>query len=289
MAMLLKQGELNFRSGYKRQTRWGLDEASVFMLESAGAPLVIATLVAGAPVSAMVLGLIMVALAITLLFFHLGNPQRAWMAVRNIRHSWLSRGTIVLGGFLGLGVLYLALRYWGALAAGVESPLRLVLVAAGVFIPLYPGLVLSASPSIPFWNSGLLPVLSLAQGLASAAMILLVLESADRGGAGAILASITLWLVVAHAVVTALYVAAMRRRSGAAAESVRVLLADQPLLFLFCGCGLGIAVPLAFALWLALAGALAAPALVAIALVRITGDLSLRCAFLAAGLFDPIV
>jgi formate-dependent nitrite reductase membrane component NrfD len=288
MTIWLKQGELNFRSGYKRQTRWGLSEASVFALESAGAPLVVAALAAGAPLSAMVLGLIMVALAVTLLFLHLGNPQRAWMAIRNIRHSWISRGTIVLGGFLGLGGLYVVLRFADALPADAEWPARYALLIAGVFIPLYPGLVLSASPSIPFWNSGLLPVLSFIQGAASAAIVWLALAR-EPDALGAPLAMIALWLVAAHAVVTALYLVAMRQRSGAAAQSVRLLITGEPFAFLLCGCGLAIALPLAVTAALALGGGMAAPALAATALARLAGDLALRHAFLKVGLFDPVI
>lgn len=289
MTTLLNQGELSFRSGFKRQTQWGVSEASVFTLESAGAPLVIAVLIAGAPTSAMVLGLVMVALAVLLLLLHLGNPQRAWRAIRNIRHSWISRGTIVLGGFLGLGALYVALDFMGVLPAVAERLARYGLILAGVFIPLYPGLVLSASPAIPFWNSGLLPVLSLIQGAASAAMICLALAAGETAVAGLSLAEITLGLIAAHAVASALYLAAMRQRGGAAAESVRVLIKNEPFLFLLCGCTLGIALPLAVTTWLALGGSLMMPALAAIALVRFGGDLALRHAFLKVGLFDPVI
>lgn len=288
MTMVLKQGVLNFRSGYKRQTRWGRSEASVFALESAGAPLVVATLATGAPLAAMVLGLVMVAAAITLLFLHLGNPQRAWMAIRNVRHSWISRGTLVLGGFVGLGAFYVLLRFAGAPSTGIEAPIRYMLYAAGVFIPLYPGLVLSASPAIPFWNSGLLPVLSLIQGVASAATIWLASASGDMA-AGVPLPLVVLWLVLTHAAVTALYLAAMQQRSGAAARSVRDLIAAQPLAFWACGCGLGLAVPLAVTLWLALSGPLPLAVVAAAALARFAGDLALRHAILKAGMFDPVI
>jgi len=284
MTALLKQGSLSFRSGYKQQTRWGISEAGVFTLECAGAPLVLASLVGTAPESTMLLGLAMVGLAIVLLFLHLGHPRRAWMAVRNVRHSWISRGTLALGGFLGLGVLYAALRAGSTLPAGAELPIRWALVVTGLFIPLYPGLVLSSSPAIPFWNSGLLPVLSFVQGFATAACLLPALAAP-----AAPIADLATGLVIAHAIVIALHLGAMSRRGGAAARSVRLLLVEEPALFLAAGCGLALALPLASAAWLMLGGQAPESALVAVALCRLAGDLALRQAFLKAGLFDPVV
>ena len=71
--------------------------------------------------------------------------------------------------------------------------------------------------------------------------------------------------------------------------AVRFLVTGQRWLFLLCGCGLGIALPLAFVLWLAHGGSVTMPGLTAMALARLAGDLSLRHAFLKAGLFDPII
>lgn len=289
MTVLLKQGTLSFRSGYKRQTRWGLSEATVFALECAGAPLVLATLLGAAPASSMLLGLAMVALAIVFLLLHLGHPWRAWMAVRNVRHSWISRGTLALGGFLSLAVLYFTLRAYNALPAEAEAPARWVLVIAGLFIPLYPGLVLSSSPSIPFWNSGLLPVLSFVQGFATAAFMLLALATPDATIAGLTITDLSAGLVIAHVIVTALYLGAMNRRGGAAARSVRLLLIEEPVPFFATGCVLAMALPLAFVLWLMLDGQAPTSALVVLALCRFAGDLALRQAFLKVGLFDPVI
>ncbi len=44
---------------------------------------------------------------------HLGNPQRAWKAVRMWKHSWLSREILTMGGFMGLVHLYLIAMYFG--------------------------------------------------------------------------------------------------------------------------------------------------------------------------------
>ncbi len=329
MRNYLVQGKLSFRVGYKLQTRWGLIESVVFALESLGAALFALSLLAddGGRASAwgMVAGATLVAAAVALLFAHLGHPSRAWKAVRNLRTSWVSRGTLVLGGFVGLSALYLAGLTTGMLAenSAWAGMLRLVLLAACVFIPLYPGLVLSSSPAIPFWNSGLLPVLSLAAGVGSAVLGLLALRllmpgivvadgslspamaavmAASEGTARLALAGAGFGWLLVYSVLLALYLAAMHRRGGAARESVRHLLRDRRMLFIGGGCIAGIAVPLVLLMLLAatsitvthgIEGLGTDPAGMLLAtlaaLSRIGGDLALRHAFMRVGMFDPVV
>lgn len=290
MQRYLRQGELNFAVGYKLQTRWGATEAAVFTLECAGAALFAGSLLLEELRIGMVAGIALVALAIVLLLAHLGNSRRAWKAILNMRHSWISRGTLVLGGFVAFGVAYLVLRGWAGLDQGspAMSALRWVLLAAAVFIPIYPGLVLSASPAIPFWNSGLLPVLSFASGTASALALLLALATGQREGFVQHLAWIQVWLLVALALILAVYVLVMASRGAAAAESAGYLLRGHPGLFAVAGCGLGIGLPLLLTLWIATGGGVAS-ALALAAIARVAGDLALRYALLKVGMFNPVV
>jgi Fe-S-cluster-containing dehydrogenase component len=46
------------------------------------------------------------AAALTLSTAHLGRPERAWRALRNLRTSWLSREVLLVSAFLALGGLY---------------------------------------------------------------------------------------------------------------------------------------------------------------------------------------
>lgn len=283
-----QQGKLHFAPGFKLQTRWGMNEAVIFTLEGAGGSLVAASLLVGGPLAAVALGTGMVALAIVLLLMHLGHPLRAWRAILNVRGSWVSRGTLVLGSFVALGALRTIAEPLGLLdqGAALASLIAWLLVAGGIFIALYPGLVLSASSAIPFWNSGLLPVLSLAQGTTSGVLLLLAF-----GGPGVDdprLLTAGVWLLVAQTVLLGLYVASMLRRGGAGAESSTYLLRGHPLLFAAASCGLGIALPLALLAAAAFGyGGIAALALAALA--RLAGDLALRRAFLKVGMFDPVI
>ncbi len=164
MTSYLRQGTLRFVPGYKLQTLWGRSEATVFALECAGAPLVALAIHSGAGLAALATGLAMVSVAIVLLLLHLGHPLRAWRAILNVRHSWISRGTVALGSVVVLGTFYLALSASAGATGSLASTLGILLACLGLFVGAYPGLVLSSSPAIAFWNSGLLPVLSLLQG-----------------------------------------------------------------------------------------------------------------------------
>jgi hypothetical protein len=65
------------------------------------------------------------AAALALSTWHLGRPARAWRAVRNFRHSWLSREIALVGAFLGLGAVSL-------LAAPQNRPLAWAVALAGL-------------------------------------------------------------------------------------------------------------------------------------------------------------
>ena len=285
----LRQGRPDFSVGYKLQTRWGAMEAAIFTLECAGAALFALATWAGERLPAMAAGVALVAAAIILLLLHLGHPRRAWRALRKVRTSWISRGTVVLGGFVALGTIYIVLRQAGAIefSTSLAAGVRWTLLAACAFILVYPGLILSASPAIPFWDSGLLPVLSAASGAASGAVLYSVFTILPGSEATAAMPpALSSGLLVALAVLAAIYVASMRQRGGTAAESVNCLMSAQLALFLGGGGLVGVVVPLLFA-----GGALGSgeAAVMIAAGGRLGGDFALRYALLKVGMFSPVV
>ncbi len=67
-------------------------------------------------------------------FFHLGHPSRGWKAIKNFKHSWLSREVVFLPLFVGLAFMFLL-----GLIVDV-SPiflLSIALLASGASIGLY--------------------------------------------------------------------------------------------------------------------------------------------------------
>lgn len=288
MSRYLRQGTLKFVPGYKLQTRWGRSEATVFALECAGAPLIAMAIYTGAGFTALVTGLVMVCVAIVLLLMHLGHPRRAWRAILNVRYSWISRGTVALGSVVVLGALYLLLSGMSGTTGAVVAMIAVVLACLGVFVGAYPGLVLSSSPAIAFWNSGLLPVLSLLQGTSTAVLMVLAFLGQGVEASGTPGPWIAVSLLVALALTLALYISSMLQRGGAAAESACYLIKSHTLQFTLGACVVGIGLPLVLALWAALGGHVAAICMIA-AIARLGGDFALRHAFLKVGMYSPVI
>ncbi len=86
--------------------------------------------------------------------FHLGRPIAAWKAVRNLRHSWLSREVVLLSAYAALAAVAVPFADVAAGAAGVGI--------AGV----YASARLYIVPGRPAWNTPLTIVRFLATAAA---------------------------------------------------------------------------------------------------------------------------
>ena len=293
--IIIRQGRLDFSVAPKLQTVWGFREALVFYLEGLGATLFVAFMLLG-HLPAMVAGIALLIAAVVLLLSHLGHPFRAWMAIRNVRRSWISRGTVVISGFIGLGVVYVAIR----LVPGIEmsgwweASLRLALMLAGLFILFYPGFAMAASPAIPFWNSGLLPVLSMANGIASGGIAALAyLAATDMVLPATLSLDFFIWFQLTVlcflAVGTFTYMTTMRNGGAAASCSVTYLMTREAVLFWGMAIGLGLVVPIAIVALAASFGTAPVSLFWVAVAARLTGDVSLRYAFLKAGIYDAVL
>jgi len=292
---LSQQGRLDFSVRPKLQTIWGFREAAVFSLEGLSVTLFVASMFLNV-VPGMVVGIVLLITAVLLLLSHLGHPFRAWMAIRNIRRSWVSRGTVMIGAFIGLGTLYVGapLVLNLALADWLVSALELMLILAGIFILLYPGFAMAASPAIPFWSTGLLPVLSMVNGLASGGIVVLLTYLTLYGQPDARIGPLDAsWLQQAClallALITLVYMATMRTAGTAASLSVAYLVKREPLLFWVLAVGAGIVIPIA-TVTLTLNLHAAPLGLLWVGVVaRLLGDVCGRYAWLKAGIYDAVL
>lgn len=292
---LSQQGRLDFTVSPKLQTIWGFREAAVFALEGLSVTIFIAFMFLHI-VPGMVAGIVLLIMAVLLLLSHLGHPLRAWMAIRNFRRSWVSRGTVCIGGFIGLGTLYVGapLVLDLNLGGGLTNAIWLVLILAGIFILLYPGFAMAASPAIPFWSSGLLPVLSLANGLASGGMVVLLTYVAMTGQIDPSIGPVKVaWLqqscLFVLALITFVYMLTMRNAGTAANLSATYLLTQEPVLFWILAVGAGILLPIV-TIAVVLTAELAPVGLLWVGVVaRLVGDVCGRYAFLKAGIYDAVL
>ena len=170
----------------KPQTVWGVSHASWFFAMGIGGALYINRLVFGIELGrvygvivADLLSMIVIGIGGLILIADLGKPARVLRALMNPRTSWISIGAICDFVFLALAGLWAFCDLqWGGSHPFAYLPwagnstlggaFQIVAAVAAFIVVIYPGLVLAYSPSIPFWNTTLIPLQFLAFAFASA-------------------------------------------------------------------------------------------------------------------------
>lgn len=292
-ARVMQQGRPDFRVGVKLQSIWGFREGSVFSVEGVAATFMMLSATAGWLPGMFAAEIVMV-LAVVLLFSHLGNPWAAWRAIANIRRSWISRGTAVIGAFCGLGAAAIFLRFFDlGLPDFVPVAVYWLQLIASAFILFYPGFAMAASAGIPFWNTGMLPILSALSGLANGGACALVfadilaprwLETSSQPVA-------ELGLLAAIAICLIAFVSAAHRMGRAARLSGQRLIGHEKLLFWGVAVAVGLVVPVLTSTLLLLQPDLTGLTVILAlgALARVAGDIALRYAILKVGAYEALV
>ncbi len=235
----------------------------------------------------MYLGPATVGLGLVFLLADLGYPERAFHVFFTPSTSLLTLGSWAIVAFIACSVL--ALLVSGLLATPVTERIEAVLQALAtvfsVVVILYSGVYLSAFPSVPFLNHGLVAVVFVLSALSTGMAMLLVFGFVTRDGED-VPAGIPVCLRVDGVLLAAKAVALAALLLWAHWSDPASLSADALLtgrwagLFWFGVVGAGIAVPMAAEAWCA-----AHPRSLAYVIgagAAIGGGLCLRYAFLLA-------
>ena len=198
----------------------------------------LAGLTAGALWATVVGWLLIVLFKLPLHLLYLGRPLRFWRAIppftKAWKTSWLARGMFFSIVFAGTGfvqiVCWYVLRHGivTASAAGAVTVVSWIAsIIAGVFILLtgvYCGFAMSYCKSLPFWNTGFLPlvfvIMGVADGLALTMGISLVTHDLGVGT----LESWSRALLVVNALLIAGYLIQAYRKHSAAELSAQDLI-----------------------------------------------------------------
>jgi protein NrfD len=215
------------------------------------------------------------------LLAELGHPMRAWRAMAKPGTSWISRGMISVFLFIVLGFFYIAPSVsffswlpWNPSGYG-ERAIGTVAAICALLVTLYPGFVLSASPSIPFWNSPLLPILFFAQSLQGASAVVILFSPFPR------LLSLAAVLIILNLFLIAIHLWTLEHSGLAAKEAVRLLQCGSLGWIFNVGVVLmGMVFPLVVTLWMPSAVALASAFI-------LVGSLLFRYCVLKAGVYVP--
>ncbi len=97
------------------------------------------------------------------LMVDLGSPSKAVLAAMKPGTSWIARGTLIISVFMVLSFVHLILHQFTKFGATADGETIIDIIAiAGILFAIgtmaYTGILLSASKGIPFWRSGVVPV-----------------------------------------------------------------------------------------------------------------------------------
>ncbi len=287
-----------FTIGFRPQRVWTSLAAIDFFLGGTGAGAFLIAAYYGIR-EGTTLGLVAVALGAVALLTDLGTPERFWRAGSKVRVSWISRGVACTAVFVIFGVLYVSPDWVSGLpwnrASLVGQGVGVIAAIGAVGVMMYTGFLLSHSPSIPFWNTTLLPLLFASSALASGMATLFVMLPLVDGRTLDVTSVETMGiaLLATHVVFLWVYVLNMHSSTVAAKASVRLLVrGDLAVLFLPGVVLIGQIIPLVLTTAAYLAGdALAAQHLVLplAGILALIGSYLFRHCMLKAGLYAPVL
>lgn len=287
------QNATTYSTGVRFNHQLGILETLSFVGEGVGAALYITATLTGQPAIA-VLGIVFVVGAVAALGAHLGKPGRGWRAVRRLATSWVSRGVLMMSGFLGFATLSLAAAYIDVLGP-LQKPLTVMALIFAAVVIVYAGMLLRSMRAIRLWRGPFVPLSFSAHSLATA----LIIAWAMAPWLAAHLARLE-WLLpvgagclVLCSVLSAMHLLRVERSAGVKASIDRLFAGDLRNDFIWGAGVLGIVVPLAglIAFWSVTAslGHEATGALfVLVAICRLYGDFAYRNAVVLAGAYEPI-
>jgi formate-dependent nitrite reductase membrane component NrfD len=226
---------------------------------------------------------------------YLGKPERVWRAILRPQTSELSRGTILLGLFLITGVLQLApsLGYFNVLPWESSSLFfKVVMPILGLFVIIHGFLTLSIITALPFWNSAIVPVLSLASGIWVGTQIVMGL-SFGMGQKEALVAlePIVRLSLFSYVILTIFYFWNAKHSSLAAQQSLRLLTKGELAPLFYLGIVLiALIVPTLITTLIYAKPAPLTPELLYLRMAcAVFGDLTLRYCILKAARYFPLI
>jgi len=250
-----------------------------------------------------VFGWIMIAIfKLPLHLAYLGKPWRFWRSFPPFsnawRTSWFARGIVFTMIFLAFGVLQLIMQgliaYDVTDASGVVAANYVFMVLAGVFCVMtsvYCGFAMSYCKSVPFWNTGLLPIVFLFMGVADGLALVMAVGLVTGEDVIATAESATRIMLIINSLLILSYLVNANYQSTTAELSVRELIRGKLAWVFWLGIvALGIAVPFVISIVSYFSGAEATAGLLVFAIICHTiGAFSLKYGVLKVGIYRPLL
>jgi formate-dependent nitrite reductase membrane component NrfD len=249
-------------------------------------------------------GWIMIAIfKLPLHFLYLGKPWRFYKSFPPFSNawktSWFARGIVFTMIFLGFGAVQLVLQALVgynvvAFKSGAMDANYVFMVLAGIFgvlTAVYCGFAMSYCKSVPFWNTGLLPIVFLFMGVADGlALVMAVGLVAGQDVVGTAESATRIMLILNSLLIVA-YLVNANYQSETAELSVRRLITGHVAWVFWLGIViLGILVPFVISVASYFTGKEAATGLLVFAIICHTiGAFSLKYGVLKVGIYRPLL
>jgi len=213
----------------------------------------------------------------------LGAPQKAMLAGMKIGSSWIARGFWIISIFMILAFIHLVMHLT------MDGPAPAALSIAGILFAIgtmaYTGILLSASKGIPFWRSGVVPMVFVISALVTGHFMVMLLMGMFYGSAEVLaplqtMAAEAVGLVVLEVLVIIFFLQGAYKLPDPRESASRILRRPSFLIGYFT---LGLVVP-ALLMWMAVQATEPSVLLILLgALLGLIGGLILRQAILICG------
>ena len=277
--------------------------AEVF--SSLGTGLYLVSIIVGSWWGALIGWLVINLLKLPLHLIYLGKPLRFWRALppftRAWRTSWIARGFFFTTVFSGIGLVQLILGYYIKVNYGVLDPTVngiaiidfVVRITAGIFCILtavYCGFMMSFCKSVPFWNTGILPIVIMNAGIADGLALVIGIGLFTSDLDIPFLESMTRILLIVNIGLIGTYLLNSSYRSETAKLSVKRLVVGEVALSFWIGVViLGIMVPLTISIAGYFTKDISHSALYVAIITHTIGAFALKYCILKVGIYKPII
>jgi polysulfide reductase chain C len=250
-----------------------------------------------------IFGWIMIALfKLPLHLAYLGKPLRFWRSFPPFsnawRTSWFARGIVFTMVFLAVGAVQIVFEgligYGVTTGGGIWAANYVFMVLAGVFCVMtavYCGFAMSYCKSVPFWNTGLLPIVFLLMGVADGLALVMAVGLVTGQDVIGTAESVTRIMLIINSLLIVAYLVNANYQSATAELSVKELIRGHVAWVFWIGIALlGIIVPFAISVASYFTGREAATGLLVFAIVCHTiGAFSLKYGVLKVGIYRPLL
>ena len=249
--------------------------------------------------------LIVMLLKLPLHLLYLGKPLRFWRTMPPFssawKTSWIARGVVFTVFFSGFGLIQLITSYLliysdlptGPVLSTVFSLDIMVKILAGIFVVLtgiYCGFMMSYCKSVPFWNSGILPIVILNAGIADGLALVMGMGILTGGVDFHTIEYASRIVLGINALLIATYLLNSSYQSSTAHLSVTEMLRGRVAVLFWLGIVLcGIIIPLVVSFLSIFTWNGSIPFLIGVIICHTFGAFALKYCILKVGIHKPIV